>query len=310
MTLRFTTRVLRLATVMTVAASVTSSATLLSVDVAGAKIAPGIYLARELLTHVIVPPRATLAHPATDVVCQCAYSASDVSAVHHYYIVPESAKDVEKYLTTHIPQGATYDGSVGTSSSNNAAPVLSIIFTYRVNGPHVYLKQLAYSMTQRTSSTSWLRVDSQIVWVPSRTASQKISQPVSAVLTGYKVSGLSGTSGDVRIDLTGKTLANLINQFNELPLGPNNMCMEDLGGFSMTLTLKSGAHLQIFNGFCAGSFDSVSVPNGNSQSRYQVSDHSCGFMGSVVSLLPAASVPGSRAALRQCEIWSKTIDSK
>jgi hypothetical protein len=164
-------------------------------------------------------------------------------------------------------------------------------------------------MTRRTSSTSWLRVDSQIVWVPSRKKSQLISHPVSAVVTGYKVTALSGSRGNVRVDLAGTALTKLIEQFNTLPLGPNNLCMEDLGGFSITLTLKNGEHIQIFNGFCAGSFDSVSAPTGNPKFGYRVSDRSCGFMRAVVALFPTASVPGSQSALHSCEVWSKSINS-
>ena len=309
MTSGMATRVLRMIALSALATSVSSGATLLSVSAASAKTAPGVNLARELLTQVIVPPTAVLAHPNTAVVCQCEYASSTVTSEHHYYIVPGSPTNVEGFLTTHIPKGGSYDGSVSTSSSNNAPPVLSIAITYRANGPHLYLKQLAYSMTRRTDSTTWLRVDSQIVWVPRRSTSQKISQPISAVVTGYKVTALSGTSGNVRIDLAGSALAKLIDQFNALPLGPNNMCMENLGGFSILLTLKNGKHLQIFNGYCAGSFDSVSAPTGNPKFGYRVTDRSCGFMRGVVSLFPAASVPGSRSALHQCEIWSKTNNS-
>lgn len=276
---------------------------------AGATTSPATGLARELLTQVILPPKAVLAHPATTVVCQCEDSSGTVTSEHRYYIVPGSPARVEKFLTSHIPSGGSFDGSVGKSSSNDSPPVLSIAITYRTNGPHLYLKQLAYSMTRRTSSTSWLRVDSQIGWVPSRSTSQMISHPVAAVVTGYKVTALSGSRGDVRVDLAGTALAKLIKKFNALPLGPNNLCMEDLGGFSITLTLQNGERLQIFNGFCAGSFDSVSLPTGSSTTSYRVSDRTCSFMRAVVSLFPATSVPGSRSALHSCEVWSKSINS-
>jgi hypothetical protein len=276
---------------------------------ANATTSPATGLARELLTQVILPPEAVLAHPSTTVVCQCEDSSGTVTAEHRYYIVPGTPTSVEKFLTSHIPAGGSYDGSVGKSSTNDSPPVLSIAITYRTNGPNLYLKQLAYSMTRRTSSTSWLRVDSQIIWVPSRNKSQMISHPVSAVVTGYKLTALSGSRGNVRVDLAGSALAKLIDKFNALPLGPINNCMEDLGGFSIALSLKGGQHLQIYNGYCAGSFDIVSAPTGNPKFGYQVSDRSCSFMRAVVSLFPGASVPGSRSALHSCEVWSKTLNS-
>jgi len=308
MTSRFAQCVLKVVAVTVLTASVASSATLLGVSAVSAKTAPGVTLARELLSHVIVPPTAVLAHPTSAVVCQCAVASGTVTSEHHYYIVPGSPANVEKFLSTHIPKGGRFD-SKGTSGSNDAPPVLSMTISFHANGPHVYLKQLAYSMTQRSSSTSWLRVDSQIAWVPSRSKSQMISGPVTAVITGYKVTALSGTSGNVRINVSGKPLVKLIDQFNALPLGPNNMCMEDLGGFSIMLTLTNGKHLQIFNGFCAGSFDSLSAPTGNPKFGYRVADRSCSFMRAVVALFTANSVPGSRSALHSCEVWSKSINS-
>ncbi|MGA2968232.1 MAG: hypothetical protein ABSE75_00320 [Acidimicrobiales bacterium] len=274
---------------------------------ANADESPATALARELLTQVIVPPAAVLAHPATAVVCQCVVASGTVTSEHRYYIVPGTPTSVEEFLSTHIPNGGRFDGK-GVNGSSDAPPVYSMTIAYRANGPHIYLKQLAYSMTRRTSSTSWLRVDSQIVWVPRRTKSEMISHPVSAIVTGYKVTALSGSRGNVRVDLAGSALTTLIDRFNTLPLGPNNLCMEDLGGFSIALTLRDGEHLQIFNGFCAGSFDSVSAPTGNPKFGYRVSDRSCSFMRAVVGLFPAASVPGSRSALHSCEVWSKSID--
>lgn len=308
MTSRAGKRIFRIVVVSALTTTVLAATFTLSAA-ASATASPAAGLARALLTQVIVPPTAVLAHPSTTVVCQCEDSSGTVTAEHRYYIVPGTPASVEKFLTSHIPAGGSFDGSVGKSSSNDSPPVLSIAITYRTNGPHLYLKQLAYSMTRRTSSTSWLRVDSQIIWVPSRSKSQMISHPVSAEVTGYKVTALSGSRGNVRVDLAGSALAKLIDKFNTLPLGPTNNCMEDLGGFSIMLTLKSGQHLQIFNGFCAGSFDFVSAPNGNPKFGYQVSDRSCSFMRAVVALFPAASVPGSRSALHSCEVWSKSLNA-
>jgi len=279
---------------------------------AGASASPATILAQRLLDEAVIPTNAVVTHPVTAVVCQCA-GTPDVAALttrHQYYVVPGSPGALEGFLTRHLPVGGSFDGSVGTSSSSNGSPVTSIAITFRANGPHLYLKQLAYSMTRRTSSTTWLRIDSQIVWVPRRTQSETVSTPVSATVTAYERTALSGNSGDVRINLAGRTLTKLIDEFNALPLGPSNRCMEDLGGFTLSLTLKSGEHVQISNGFCGGSFDTVASPTSSlNVADYEVSDHSCDFMRAVVSLFNATPAAGTRAALHQCEVWSKASDS-
>jgi hypothetical protein len=225
---------------------------------------------------------------------------------HRYYIVPGTPTAIERYLTTHIPEGGSYDGSAGTSTSGTSAPIDSIAITFPANGPHLYLKQLAYSLTQKTSTTSWLRIDGQIVWVPSRSASQKIPAANSATITGFEKTALSGTSGPVKIQLSGKKLTRLIAELNSLPLGPENRCMENLTGFTILLHLKSGTRLQIDNGFCVGAFDSVSTITGNENGvDYSLADPSCHLIDDVVSLFASTSVQGTHEASSGCNSWSK-----
>ncbi len=303
---RRATPVLIVATLLMVGASITVATS------SDASASPATTFAQRLLDEAVIPSDAVLSHPSTAVVCQCEGppAMGTVTTKHHYYIVPGPPTAVEAILTTHIPKGGSYDGSVDTTNSNNGLGIISIAITYRANGPHVYLKQLAYSMTKRTSSTSWLRIDSQIAWVPGRTTSEKISTPISATVTGYKVTALSGNSGDVRINLSGRKLTKLVNEFNALPLGPTDACMEDSSGFTISLTLRNGEQLQIFNGFCVGPFDEVIPPAGNLNGvRYRVSDHSCDFMRVVVSLFPATSAAGTHTALHSCEAWLKTSNS-
>jgi hypothetical protein len=277
---------------------------------AAATSSPAPSLALRLLDSAVIPPDAVLAHPNSgDAICQCAGTpiVQPFTSEHRYYIVPGTPAAIEKYLTTHIPKGGSYDGSAGTSTSANSAPVDSIAIIFPASGPHVYLKQLAYSFTPKTSTTSWLRVDGQIVWVPSRSARQKVPAARSATVTGYEKTALSGTSGAVNIKLSGKKLTQLIAEFNALPLGPENRCMENLTGFSISLRLKDGTHLQIDNGFCAGAFDSVSkITGAKSGVDYTLSDPSCHFIDDVVALFASMSVKGTHEALSGCHSWSKT----
>jgi hypothetical protein len=289
-----------LALIMLVAPSVTTSA--------GATASPATAIARALLNDAIVPTNAHQVHPSTAIVCQCA-GTPDVAGLvtlHRYFVVAGPPTAVETFLTRHVPRGAHYDGSTGTSTTSNGNGIISITMTYPANGPHVYLRQLAYSMTRRNATTSWLRIDAQVVWIPSRTSAQSLTGVVAAAVTGYKNVGLMGSSGDVTIHVAGKKLATLVGAFNSLPLGPRNGCMESLNGFNITFSLKSGARLHVVNGFCAGSFDSLSPPAGAlGGATYVLSDNSCTFFTYVTSLLQRSSVAGTRDALHQCETWAK-----
>lgn len=271
---------------------------------------PALSLALQLLNTAIIPPGAVLAHPdAKDLICQCAGTpiVQPLFADHHIYIVPGPPTAVETFLTKHIPKGGHYDGSTGTSSTNNGIGIISIAFTYPADGPHVYLKQLAYSMTKRNSSTSWLRVDSQIVWVPNRSSNQKVTPAISASVTGYQKSALSGTSGDVTIPVSGKKLTKLVAELNALPLGPESRCMENLAGFTISLRLKNGTRLQVDNGFCAGAFETVTTRTANTYKiDYTLSDPSCRFIDDVVSLFASKSVKGTHEALSGCTSWSRS----
>lgn len=299
---RRATAVLIVATLSMVAASIgvpTSS---------GASASPATTLAHRLLDEAVIPNDAVLSHPATAVLCQCAGvpAAGAITTRHQYFVVPGSPGALESFLTRHLPVGGHFDGSSQTSSSSNGAEIISVVISFPANGPHVYLRQLAYSMTARTSSTSWLRVDSQVDWIPSRHSSQFVTAAVSATVTGFKSAGLSGSSGDVRVHVVGKRLATLLASLNALPLGPTQGCMESLNGFEMTITLASGARLAVTNGFCAGAFDAVySLSPHSNGARYILADNDCALLKDVASLFVASSVPGTSEALHSCESWLK-----
>jgi hypothetical protein len=277
--------------------------------IAGTSTSPATTLARELLNDALTPTNAVLAHPSTVVVCQCAGTpgVGTLTTQHRYFVVPGPPTALENFLTTHVPKGGRYDSSADTSTTSGGAGVISIVITFPANGPHVYLRQLAYSMTKRNSSTSWLRIDSQVVWLPLRSASQIVSGAVSATVTGYKTVGLMGSRGDVRLHLSGQRLTALVRELNALPLGPRSECMEGLDGFNVSITLSNGGRLEVVNGYCAGATDSVSARAGNlNEVNYVLSDRSCSFIKYVGSLFAARSVPGTSGALRQCETWSKS----
>ncbi|MGC1419480.1 MAG: hypothetical protein WA786_05095 [Acidimicrobiales bacterium] len=273
---------------------------------------PSTAIARALLNDALLPATARQVHPSTTVLCQCAGTPAvdGLTTLHRFYVVAGPPTALETYLTHHLPRGGHYDGSTGTSTTSDGSGIISITITYPASGPHVYLRQLAYSMTRRTSSTSWLRIDAQVVWIPSRTSTEVLSNVVAATVTGYRNVGLMGSSGDVTLHVTGQRLSALLAAFNSLPLGPQNDCMESLNGFTITFLLKGGARFRVANGLCAGSFDAVSTPTGiASPTSYVLADDACTFIRDVTSLFSASSVPGTRNALRQCEQWAKAARS-
>jgi hypothetical protein len=256
---------------------------------------------RALLNMAIVPSKAILVHPATPVVCQCAGIPAErkyLVTMHRFYLVPGSPTTVEEFLATHVPKGGV-EGGEGFGGA-----IISNTTDFPANGPHIYLRELAYSMRSRNASSSWLRIDSVITWVPSRSSSQVVSGAASATAIGYKNVDLDGSSGATKIDVFGSRLTDLLSALNSLPLGPQNDCVEDLSGFSLTIALKNDGTIEVSNGFCGGPSDLVSVQKGNlTETRYSLSDTSCALIKEVVSLFGSAPISGTRNALHSCKEW-------
>jgi hypothetical protein len=302
MTTTLTTRLTRTAATIATAALTIAALGAVTTET-GASASPATQIARQLLNEAVLPPSAVLAHPSTVVVCQCegALSGSPVTSLHHFYIVTGSPQKIESFLSTHVPAGGTYGGD-GTTQTRGAAEIFSTAITFAANGPHLYLKQLAYSMVQRNASTSWLRVDSQIVWIPNRSSSEKITGVVSATATGYTTTSLMGSHGAVRVNLSATQLSNFVRAINGLPLGPQDVCMENVTAFTVMLRLKNGDELRVFNGDCSGSYDSVSLMSGATATKtYVLSDRACGLIADVSALFGADEAQGTHQALRYCE---------
>jgi hypothetical protein len=289
--------ILRSVVITSVVALVLASAQL----VVSAAVSPATPVARALLNIAVVPPDATLVHPAKAVICECSGIESKyLVTMHRFYVVPGSPTSVEEFIATHVPKGGV-EGGEGFSGA-----ILSNTTAFPANGPHLYLRQLAYSMKSRNATSSWLRIDSQIIWVPSRTSSQVVTGAVSASAIGYKTVGLDGSSGATKANVSGSKLNALLRALNSLPLGPQNDCMEDLSGFTLTIALKNGVTIRVYNGSCGGPTDLVSAQAGNlNEYRYSLSDTSCALIKEVVSIFGNASVSGTRNVLHNCEAWIK-----
>jgi hypothetical protein len=287
--------------IIVIAASLVSAP--IYVAAVGIAVSPATPVARALLNMAILPPNAALVHPVKAVVCKCAQPLFDskyLVTMHRFYEVPGTPSSVEEFLATHVPKGGVegQEGQGGAVLENSTA--------FPANGPHIYLRQLAYSITSRNASTSWLRIDSLVTWVPSRSSSQVLTGALSASATGYRSVGFSGSSGATKVHVSGRNLTHLLHALNSLPLGPQFGCEDELNGFLLHVELKNGVTVQVYNNFCGGPSDLVAYQIGNTPStRYFLSDTSCALVKDVVSLFGSAPVAGTRNALRSCEAWVK-----
>jgi hypothetical protein len=272
----------------------------------GATTSPASVLARQLLKGAILPPGAELVRPTTPVICQCAGAGAvgSLTTLHHYYAVKGSPTSIEKFLTTHLPVGGTYDGSSGVSSGPNKT-IYSFTITFPANGPHLYLKQLAYSTDIRNSTSSWLRIDSQIVWLPSRSADQIVPPALSATVTGYKTVSLMGSTGPSTVSVTGKKLSSLVSALNALPLGPTERCVETTTAFQLTITLRNGKKLHDSSTFCGFPEDAISFSSATFAASYELADTSCTVMSDVAALFKNGTAVGTRTSLSDCRAWAK-----
>jgi hypothetical protein len=275
----------------------------LIVSTAGSSPSPATQVARAVLNEAIVPEDAVLVHPSTSVLCQCAGLTFDpkyLVTMHRFYVVPGSPNAAESFLASHVPKGGV-EGVEGAGGSN-----LMISTEFPANGPHVYLRELTYTMASRNATSSWLRVESDVLWYPSRISSQLVTGAESATVVGYKTVALDGSHGATTVRISGTKLTRLLRAFNSLPLGPQSDCAEALTGFRLTINLDFGDTVQVYNDFCGGPTEMVLAqslsPDGP---RYSLSDTSCALIKEVVSLLGNAPVKGTRNSLRDCETWMK-----
>jgi hypothetical protein len=80
--------------------------------------------------------------------------------------------------------------------------------------------------------------------------------------------------------------------------------MDNFIGFDLTIDLKDGVALQVYNASCGAQYDAVSTQAGNQmKTYYTLSDTSCALIKEVVSLFGSAPITGSREALHNCEAW-------
>jgi hypothetical protein len=271
---------------------------------AGATTSPTTPVLRALLNLAIIPADAKLVHPSKPVVCRCSVSPADTRylvTMHRFFVVPGSPTSVEAFIAAHVPKGGVeggeaFSGALLTNSTN-----------FPANGPHIYLRELGYTIAAKNSSSTWLRIDSAILWVPSRTASQVVPSAVSATATGYKSVNLDGSVGPTTHDVSGRQLSDLLGVINSLPLGPQNDCVEDPIGFTLKMTLKDYGTVEVDSGFCGGPSDRVMITQlGNTnETQFSLSDTSCTLIKEVVSLFVRAPVQGTRDMLQNCESWVK-----
>lgn len=222
--------------------------------------------------------------------------ATDLFRLYH---VPTAESTAYEFLKRHLPQGGRVSatGSFGGANGYDYGEGLSI--TMPVAGPNAYSAQLSLAIEVTGASMSLLRVDAQVVWVPTRTGVQEIHSSGTASLTGYTTSSLlTPAVGAVVVHLSSSKLAGLAKQANALPVAPDVLCMENSTVYSVTIRPQNSTRqTYVLKGLECMSSVSVSA---NGSAVVQLDDRSCHLFRIVVADLPAGRAPATRGALGDC----------
>ena len=128
--------------------------------------------ALRVLKEAPIPPGA---HPTHKVLCGflahpgSSVAIGDLIDLHKLYLVAQSPDVAESYIEAHLPHGSKV-----TSSGNGFSPQCTeedVEVSLPTSGNNEYLAQLVY-MLSPVGTGSELRVDSQTVWVPDRSAGE------------------------------------------------------------------------------------------------------------------------------------------
>ncbi len=251
--------------------------------------------AEEVLAMAPIPPGANawtaklppmLAAPATSVAIR------GLIDIHQVYLVPFQLS--QKAVTGQLPPGTkvTTSGSGGGPQGSDTSFVVAV----PTLGPHEYLAQIVYTMTT-VGVHELLRVDAQVVWVPSRPAAEGIPTPDTAEVTGFNLISLAGYPVDsITVRLGPEQSGRLAAVVNSLPRGAAVLCMEDANAYSITFQPLSGAHPITVTGHLCGSAVDISV---GGASWPPLHDGRCLLLRVVSAVLPR-SAAGTRNAAKEC----------
>jgi hypothetical protein len=178
-----------------------------SPDTEQARTTEAAYIANALLPLVTLPTGATqVTGPPTPQLTAAPESemTKRMAVAHTFYTVPGSIDSVLAFVQTHLPAGFTSQGG-GSGGSPYTADVLLV----GAATPAFEQPWLMVSAAQ-DGGLIGVRVDSQVVWLPVRTAAENIPATVSGATLVNQGTGPAAKT--VTLDATqARTLAAIIN---------------------------------------------------------------------------------------------------
>jgi hypothetical protein len=167
------------------------------------------YIANALLPLVRLPTGATqvTSPPAPELTAAPEFEMTKRMAVAHtFYTVPGSIDSVLTFVQTHLPAGFTSEGG-GSGGQPYAANVLLV----GEATPAFEQPWLMVSAAQAGAQIG-VRIDSQVVWLPVRTAAEVIPPTVQSATLVDQGAGPGPAAKTVTLDAAqARTLAAIIN---------------------------------------------------------------------------------------------------
>lgn len=221
---------------------------------------------------------------------------SDLIDVHRFYLVDELAGTVESYVQAHLPKGAQWTTSTGFGTAPTGGEMAYAV-SLPVSGPHDYLAELAYYFQPvgNTNETE-IRVDSQTVWEPSRSARELAPLRGIVEVTGFSKVSIFGSSGPITVRLDNTQTRALRAVLNALPLAPSaSGCHEDALLYRITFRPRAGAALSFeADGWAC---PRVVVVTEHGRNMTPLSDAGCSLGRAVVDVLPQHAAKGTRSSV-------------
>src|ERR1017187_6386436 len=202
--------------------------------------------ALRVLREASVPPHAGLTTKDVSGSLGRVFETPDVVSMidlHRFYLVDELAGTVEGYVGAHLPKGAQWTTSTGFGTAPTGG-AMGYAVSLPVSGPHDYFAELAYYFQPvgTTGDETEIRVDSQTVWEPSRSAGELAPTGGIVEVTGFSKVSIFGSSGPITVRLDNTQTRALRAVLNALPLAPSaSGCHEDALLYRITFRPRAGA---------------------------------------------------------------------
>ena len=140
---------------------------------------------------------------------------------YHFWTVSEPSESVAQFLRSHVPAGLVGEAMFGTMSKDGVVTVRNVKFSDpRATSSSIVSAELQVSVGRRTETTSWVRVDAQVVWRDARDPAEHVpaSDQVVTLTPDPAVQPDSGSAPHRVVVTDGRTVERLERSFNDLPV--------------------------------------------------------------------------------------------